>query len=313
MIYNLRELNEVVNAVANRALDIAAELSSSGQRYIDYSNVADLISQEDFIKYADFIVEELNTREELLEPVEFNDGQLDINMGLKYCKFYQWCDGDEEIFNCSFEDWLKMEATPVHHPLSLTRMAEIGKKAVAFMLDPDNLGLPLMADDLGIQPEELKALSRETFDKVEFTPGQDLLLSNWRVHIADTGEKHGTFMHLVNEGKPIVEFYDMNHIDPRFCPYGQFTGGSYYVDTLLNKDGYGDINFPQGLLLQGDCPTWTVSHKEMLTVVSYLQSFEQYKATRKPQLEQLISSAEQKRDVFPDKDATCNPTKGSQR
>lgn len=313
MIDSLQELNEVVSTVANRALDRVAELSTGGQRYVSYDDVSDLISKEDFDKYSDLIISELNSREEILEPVVMNDGELDVYISPRYCKFYQWIDGDEETFGCSFEEWLEKETKPIYHPLSLNRMAEIGEKAVAFMLNPDNLGLPLLAEDLGIQPEELEALSRETFDTADFVAGQDLYIGKWRVHIADTGEKHGTFMHLVNEGKPIVEFYDMTHIDPQFSPNGQFTTGRFYIDTILDKDGYGDINYPRGLLLQGDCPAWTVSHKEMLTVVSYLQSFEQYKATRKPQLDHMISFAEQKKDRSPDKDTSQNLTKGAQR
>lgn len=227
MIESLRELNDVINAVANRALDVVAKCSTSGQRYIDHSYFADLISKEDFLKFSDLIVSELNTREEIIEPVNLSNGELDINIGLDYCEAYQWCDGDEEIFHCSFEEWLEKKVKPVYHPLSLSRMAEIGEKAVSFMLNPDNMGLPFMAEDLGLKTDELDAFSKENIEEAEFIPGQDLYLGNWRVHIADTGEKHGTFMHLVNEGKPIVEFYDMTTINQTFCPNGQFTGGVY--------------------------------------------------------------------------------------
>lgn len=293
MIATLQELNEVVNAVANRALDIVAERSTSGQRYVDHYDFSDLITREDYEKYANLIVEELNTREEILEPVVLNDGQLDINMGLAYCKAYQWIDGDEEIFGCSFEQWLEQEAKPVHHPLSLTRMAQIGEKAVEFLLDYDNYGLPLTALDLGLKPAEVKAIKNKDAVQAEYVPNEDLFLGKWRIHIADTGEKYGTHLHLVNEKTPLVEFYDMNCIDPKFCPNGQFTGGVYRVDTLL-RDANDYVEYPVGLVLAEDCPEWTVSAEEMKVVLAYLHSFEKHKAGRKPTLDQMIGSTEQR-------------------
>lgn len=313
MIDSLRELNEVVNAVANRALDVVAERSTSGQRYVGLCDFGDLISQEDFERYADLIVSELNTREEILEPVVLVDGELDINMGLSYLKAYHWTPGDEEIFGCSFEEWLEMESKPVYHPLSLSRMAEVGERAVDFLRDPHRTGKALNVMDLGLRRSEWESLKANVITDFSYNPAGDLYIGKWRIHIADTGEKHGTFMHLFNAGKPIVEFYDMTCIDPKFAPNGQFTTGRYNVDTILNKDGYGDETYPFGLSLQGDCPSWTVSSEEMKIVVSYLKSFDEYKARKKPHLSSMISTAEQKKDCSAQEDAVHKPLHSPQR
>lgn len=296
MITDLRELCSVVNEVATRAIEHVAANTQSGQMYLSYGYFVDLISEEDFMKYADLIAAEISDRPEVLEPVEFKDGELDINIGLDYCQAYQWCDGDEEIFGCSFDEWVEKEAKPTYSPMSLTRLAEVGENAVKFLLDYDKPSQYLYAQALDLQPAEAREFARMEKDLAEYFPYADLYIGKWRVHVADTGELHGTFMDQFNDKKPIVEFYDMTTIDPKFCPNGQFTGGQYYVDTILGKDDYGSGKYPLGLSLQGDCPAWTVSAKEMKTVIAYLRSFEEYKAAHKPSLSTKIESAQHKAD-----------------
>ena len=55
MIDNLRELNDVVTSVANRIIEVATGNTSSGQYYVGYDDVSDLISYEDYLQYFDFI------------------------------------------------------------------------------------------------------------------------------------------------------------------------------------------------------------------------------------------------------------------
>ena len=159
MINNLYDLNDTINAVVNRALDIVAEHSTSGQRYVDHSDVADLISYEDFHKYIDLISHEMSSREEVLEPVSIDGGQLDVNLGLAYCKAYEWCDGDEEIFGCSFEEWLKREAEPISHPLSVSRMAEIGHAAVAHILESSDMAIEDLTECVGMSLNEVNEIT----------------------------------------------------------------------------------------------------------------------------------------------------------
>lgn len=295
-IDNLYDLCNVINAVANRALDHVANNSTSGQMYLSYDKFSDLISEADFHKYGQFIADELSTRAEVLEPVSFEDGELDINMGLAYCKAYQWCDGDEEIFGCSFEDWLVTEPKPVYHPMSLTRLGEIGEKAVESVTHSN--GHQLSSRDLGLTSDELVEFGNKSplvSPSVDYIPGEDLFVGKWRVHVADTGEKYGTFNHLVNYGKPLIQFFDMSNVNPDFSPNGQFTGGEYYVETILGLDGWTSKEYPYGLSLAGDVPQWTVSSQEMALVVSYLESFESQRG-KKHSLNQMIGSAQQKKE-----------------
>ena len=425
MIDNLYELNEVITAVANRALDIVAENSTSGQRYVDHSDVADLISQEDFVKYLDLIVYELSGRPELLEPVTVDAGQLDINMGLAYCKAYQWCEGDEEIFGCSFEEWLEKEAEPVTHCLSLSRMADIGHSAVAHILESSDKAIEELTECVGMSLEEVNTIAapvlsedipqesvgvdnehEETHEPIAFYVGcplferpdkfsdfdsalkryqniepgiekdisfiaydehgrgsgaillmnsgkgidrpcgigkealenphialahaksviacypfdekawalrteaeqklgitdrivdisNDLLVSNWRVHIIPTGGRYGRHNTLINEGKPLVEFYDMSCIDEKHAPDGLFTGSRYYVDTILGKAAVSSNPYPSGLSLNYECPAWTVSAKDMSEVISYLKTYEKGPA-EKSSLSEKIAQAEEKKGI----------------
>ena len=191
MIDNIYDLCDVINAVSNRALDIVAEKSMSGQYYVDHSDLADLISKEDFEKYADLIVYELSGRPELLEPVVLDDGQLDINMGLAYCKSYQWCDGDEEIFDCSFDEWMEMPAEPISHPLSLSRMAEIGYAAVSHIDETRESAITDLTESIGLTAAELKELTGEELaPEAEQTakPSLDHLIDSARNQVDISGK-----------------------------------------------------------------------------------------------------------------------------
>lgn len=136
MIANLFELNEKVMAFSNYVVKTACEKTTSGQYYVSVDDACEAVglSLEDFFKYKDFIVEELFTREELLEfDYSADSMEFDVNCGLNYCPSYQWCDGDEAIFECTFEEWFKRPALPVAQPLSVSRMAEIGVDAISYL------------------------------------------------------------------------------------------------------------------------------------------------------------------------------------
>ncbi len=62
------------------------------------------------------------------------------------------------------------------------------------------------------------------------------------------------------QDEPIVSFYDARY---DFTEYGQFTGGSYYVSTLMeNPEG--------GLCLHGGVPDWNVNAAGMKKVMQWL-------------------------------------------
>ena len=61
-------------------------------------------------------------------------------------------------------------------------------------------------------------------------------------------------------GEPIVNFYDARF---PFTEYGQFTGGSYYASTLLEKsDG--------GLILHGGVPDWRLDYQATAEMLAWL-------------------------------------------
>lgn len=64
----------------------------------------------------------------------------------------------------------------------------------------------------------------------------------------------------------MVEVYDLTYAgDPRFTPDGQFTGGRYFVDTLLN-----DHDPHVGINLQGGEPLWRIDAATWDDVIVWL-------------------------------------------
>ncbi len=304
-IETLDQMNDAVNAVCNRILDIVAKESTSGQQFVSFDDLSDLITRDDYLQYGHLIARELSAREEVMEEVVFENGEFDVNIGLVYCQAYEWMPGDEETFGCTEEEWEQQEAKPVQPLLSKTRMAEIGQAAVAYIMESSKDFVTDLTECVGLSMEEVACLTGTAHeeeavpDLTVYEPNKDLYIGCWRVHVADTGEKYGTYMDFVNDKKPIVEFFDMRHVDPVYAPNGQFTGGQYYVETILGRGVFlsGDTSYPRGLSLAGDVPAWTVSAEEMETVVAYLRSFETFKAHRKSPLSHQIGSAEYKRDL----------------
>lgn len=116
MIQDLMELNDFVVSFCNNVVHRACESTTSGQYYVNIQEILDANgwSYDDFLEYKDLILNELASREELLD-VDYNEDsfEFDVNCGLSYCPGYQWCDGDEEVFGCSFEEWLEMPTRPI--------------------------------------------------------------------------------------------------------------------------------------------------------------------------------------------------------
>lgn len=61
-------------------------------------------------------------------------------------------------------------------------------------------------------------------------------------------------------GKAQVEFYDQRH---PHTPFGQFTGGRYFAETLLEHPS-------GGLTLDGGNPGWSVDAATMAVVYAWL-------------------------------------------
>lgn len=138
MIDNLRDLCDVVNNVANRIVEVATGNTSSGQYYVDYDDVSDLISHEDYLQYFDLIAAELSGREELLD-LDWDNGEFDVSCGLAWCKNYEPL--PEEDFAYGY-----LDVRPVP---SLAHLADIGKATVDHMVTKGPFA-NLYGENLGI-------------------------------------------------------------------------------------------------------------------------------------------------------------------
>jgi hypothetical protein len=86
-----------------------------------------------------------------------------------------------------------------------------------------------------------------------------LTLSRFNVRIVRTGDAYGLGDCLINNDKPMIEFYDRAHMH---TPRGQFVS-RYYISTLLDRpDGL-------GLALDAGVPAWTVNADDMRLVTAY--------------------------------------------
>jgi len=149
MITTLEELNNVVNDVVNRIVDISTSRTLSSNYYASYDHVSDLISQEDFLKYFDLITEELRGREEVLDLQTTEDHELDAVYGTDWCPNYE--DHADDFV-----------AKPVSQPLSMTRKAEILDNALenieAALKEMPKDRVTEVAQMFGISTEELAKL-----------------------------------------------------------------------------------------------------------------------------------------------------------
>lgn len=145
---------------------------------------------------------------------------------------------------------------------------------------------------LGRNNRDICGILSQAFDKT-------LPLENWTVRLIMPGDRYGEKDNLINTGnKPLVEFYDADYKgDPSFGPYGQFTGGRYYLETLQGKDGlYSNRGEHRcELSLDDSIPKWTVSAADMNVVMDWLDASEaQLLKERKPSLSEQMQSAEKR-------------------
>jgi len=422
MISSLEELNQVVNEVVNRIVDVSTQKTMSGNRYASHEDVSDLISKEDFILYFNLIANELQGREEVLDLNITKDHELDVMYGLAYCPNYQWSDGDEEIFQMSEEEWEKNYRTkPAAQPLSMTRKAELldnfmsalqnrepapwlkdaaamlgaseqelsqlgmsdvkaltptapavvhdYTRPIEFLLNTDNdlknmrifptfeeavaaydavapgvakelsfntyrNGLPYVHDSnfllrsngdgkdiandyiptmdghivlafnkaiLHTDPENKMAWQQlNVAESMIGVTGHvlseyDLQVGNWLVRLVPPEGKYGVNNCITNDsGKFLVEFYDLRHKHPVFCPEGQFTGGRYYASTLLEDPEWRSGEITHGLCLDGGVPAWTVSAKQMAVAMAFIR---EKTSAHQPSLAQKISAADKRAEA----------------
>lgn len=233
MITDLRELNEVVNNVANYIVKEAAEKTSSGNWILEYDDVAHLISEEDYLQYFDLIENEVSSRGEVLD-LDTSDKSFDLIIGLAYCPNYEWCEGDERVFGCEREEWESKPAEPVSQPLSLNRMAEIGENALSAI--PEWFSEPTLelTSSLGLTNEELIRCGLEEYVKA---PALEFYVQSAEEYASASKPK------FVIPIEGAIE---------TFKNYGEI--GERKFLSYLYRDEYG--NEDQGILLQGKDDTY---------------------------------------------------------
>ena len=91
---------------------------------------------------------------------------------------------------------------------------------------------------------------------------KSIKVGKFNIRIVPTGGTYGRNNCLINEGAPMVEFYDSRYDQSDWSGLGQFV--SRYLITTLLEDSSG------GLILYGGEPEWVVSESDMQTVRAYI-------------------------------------------
>jgi hypothetical protein len=94
---------------------------------------------------------------------------------------------------------------------------------------------------------------------------QRLDLIRFRVLYIPVGVEHPHYP-AVKEEKPLVEFYDKFY---DHTPDGQFTGGRYFAETLLEDS---KRLRTVGLSLYGDVPAWVIFPSEMNLTINWIEN-----------------------------------------
>lgn len=165
MITSLQELSQVVTDVVNRIVDVSTQRTSSGNYYTGYDDVKDLISKEDFLKYFDFIANELGSREEVLDLNTTEEHEFDAMYGLAWCPNYQWTQGDEEVFRMSEAEWEESyKFEEISRPASMARKAQLFDSALVnlqpWLKDHPEVNRSAAASLFGISETELSLLEK---------------------------------------------------------------------------------------------------------------------------------------------------------
>lgn len=123
---------------------------------------------------------------------------------------------------------------------------------------------------------------------------RNLYAGKWRVRLILPGEHYGLGDAVTYDkeeadkygmGLPLVEFYDCSQ-NPATFPGGQFTGGRYYLTTLMGLDPLGTpLSEKTALALNGDVPEWTVAGEDFMRVAGWLT--EQYQVLAGDMLENV--------------------------
>jgi hypothetical protein len=114
----------------------------------------------------------------------------------------------------------------------------------------------------GLHEEVAEELQNDTIVEV---PGQDRIFI---ARVIQAGERYGRNRVLLNNGQPLVCFFDSKNRFPEGDVdeqhYGQATGGQYHLETLLAHDP------ASGLDLYGGVDVWKVPAESMPALLAFL-------------------------------------------
>lgn len=129
-IRTIEQLSEAITAGVNYAIKFGTDITSDGNGIIGYDEMGGFISKEDFARFFDLIVAEIEARPEILDvTADETVPEVSVVYALDYCASYEWMNGDESTFDCSREEWEQRPTKPVSQPLSLAQMAKAYKEA----------------------------------------------------------------------------------------------------------------------------------------------------------------------------------------
>lgn len=168
MIESLYELNEKINAIVNHIVKEACANTANGNYILDAQDACAVggMGYDDFLAHRDFIISELQGREELLDVQQYDDN-FDVTCSLDFCPKYEWQEGDEAVFG-SKEDFESRIVKSVSQPISMARAAEILPLAVEHLLDSENSEYVETVFKLALQFTEKDALAFGLSERLGF-------------------------------------------------------------------------------------------------------------------------------------------------
>ena len=176
MITSLQELNEMVVSISNYVVRQACEHTSSGQRFVSLDDALEQYAQQnpsftydDFLAVKDIVLDTIAERTEVLD-VGFDEDteEFDVNCALEFCPRYEWCEGDEDTFDCTYDEWLELPVKQIVDQMSPTRAEEIAQKAIQYA--NERVGIEalynFLQDDLGMTDAEIRTfgIREEDYD-----------------------------------------------------------------------------------------------------------------------------------------------------
>lgn len=89
--------------------------NTSNGNWITYADeVASVVGVDEceIVKFNRDIMEEMWKRNEVLD-VYFEHGGFDVMCALAYCPEYEWCEGDQFVFDCTYGEWVDRNVLPI--------------------------------------------------------------------------------------------------------------------------------------------------------------------------------------------------------